>query len=209
MHRNRPLTVLLSVLLVLSLACSFFGQVFGSQDPVQIPTQDSGQDTGRREVSAEPPTLPTPPIPAAAPGDTPDEQAVNYADQLASGENRLAVWMGVYDALGIPIIGQDGVPLGSTGDDPIGPRYWQIWYASGLDLPGRGIPLADVGRLFVNGLPELDGTDIGAMLLSDLRQAAQSDNSQVRLLGLFVRERTCAAPRMWIFWRLPLHQIQP
>jgi hypothetical protein len=182
MHKNRPLTVLLSTLLILSLACSTIGQLFASQN------------SGKREVSSEPPTLPAPPKPASAPQDTPDEQAVYFADQLAAGENHLAVWMGVYDALGIPVIGQDGVPLGSTGDDPIGPRFWQVWYSSGLDLPGRGIPLQDVGRLFANGLPDMDGTAFGAMLLDDLRLAAQSNEPRVRLLGLFVRERILRGP---------------
>jgi hypothetical protein len=130
----------------------------------------------------------------SAPQGTPDEQAIYFADQLASGKNRLAVWMGVYDALGVPLIGQDGAPLGSTGDDPIGPRFWLVWYASGLDLPGRGIPLQDVGRLFAAGLPDIDGTGAGGLLLADLRLAAQSNSPQVRLMGLFVRERILRGP---------------
>ena len=182
MHKNHPFTVLLSTLLILSLACSTIGQLFANQN------------SGKREVSSEPPTLPAPPKPLSATQGTPDEQAVYFAEQLTSGENRLAVWMGLYDALGIPVIGQDGMPLGSTGDDPIGPRFWQMWYSSGLDLPGRGIPLQDVGRLFANGLPDMDGTGFGAMLLDDLRLAAQSNDPHVRLMGQFVRERVLRGP---------------
>lgn len=182
MHKNRRLTVLFSTLMLVSLGCNFVGQLFGSQG------------SGRREVSHEPPTLPAPPKPASAPQGTPDERAVYFADQLASGENRLAGWMGLYDALGVPVIDQDGTPLGSTGDDPIGPRYWQVWYASGLDLPGRGIPLSDAGRLIGAGLPQMDSATLGSVLLDDVRLAAQSEEPQVRLAGAFVRERVLRGP---------------
>jgi hypothetical protein len=142
----------------------------------------------------EPPVLPAPPAPLALPQGTPEEQAVALADALVSPENRLAAWLGVYDALGIPVIGQDGAPVGATGDDPIGPRFWQVWYASVLDLPGRGIPLSDAGRLMTAGLEGMEGTDLGSVLLDDLRGAALSDDPQVRLLGLFVRERVLRGP---------------
>ncbi|MFY9557065.1 MAG: hypothetical protein WAV47_20330, partial [Blastocatellia bacterium] len=120
---------------------------------------------------------------------TPAEQAVYFANLLASRDTRLAGWLGLYDALGIPVVGQDGASLGSTGDDPIGPRYWQLWFASGLDQKGRGIPVSDAGRLIAAGSPELDGGVLGAILLNDLRLAVQSSDSQVRLMGMFVRER--------------------
>lgn len=100
----------------------------------------------------------------------------------------------MYDSLGIPVIGQDGTPAGTTGDDPIGPYFWQVWYASVLDLPGRGIPLSDAGRLLMVGLEGMETADVGPILLQDLRDAAQSDDPQLRLLGLFVRERVLRGP---------------
>ena len=51
--------------------------------------------------------------------------------------------------------------LTSTGDDPIGPRYWNLWYTSGLDQPGRGIPLTNAGRLIAVGTPGVDGIYFG------------------------------------------------
>src|SRR5262249_26838215 len=142
-----------------------------------------------KTVSYPPPKLPAPPKPATLPEGTSEERAVKFADLLASPETRLSAWLGVYDALGIPVLGQDGVAVGSTKDDPIGPRFWQVWYASGLDLPKRGIPLSDVGRLLTVGLPGIDGKALGQLLLEDLRLALQSSDPQVRLLGKFVRER--------------------
>lgn len=135
------------------------------------------------------PALSAPPKPLASKGGTPEEQAVHYADLLATPATRLAGWLGLYDTLGIPVVGQNGAPLGTTADDPIGPRYWQIWYASGLDRKGRGLPLTDAARLLAIGTPKLDGKALGAALLSDLRLALKSSDPQVRLMGSFVRER--------------------
>jgi len=167
------LTVLFSVLMSFALGCNF----------VPMLSQD------KRTVSTETPVLPAPPRPASAISGTPEAQAVYFADLLASPDTRLAGWLGLYDALGIPVVGQDGIPLGSTGDDPIGPRYWQIWYASGLDRKDRGIPISDAGRLLGAGTPDLNGASLGPALLNDLKLALKSSDPQVRLMGMFVRER--------------------
>ena len=199
MKLKRSIHCLISITLILSLTlgCGFLDGLVGTSVPNQDVPGQTGVPGGQiqyRQVSPIPPLLPAPPIPASAPQTTPDEQALYFADQLASGNDHLAVWMGLYDTLGIPLISEEGSPLGNTGEDPIGPRFWTMWYTSGLDLPGRGIPLEDVGRLFANALPDMDGTGFGAMLLDGLRQAAQSNNPQVRLLGLFVRERILRGP---------------
>jgi hypothetical protein len=173
MRRNR-LALPFSVLIICALGCNLLPKFFKEK---------------RTPLSTVAPQLPAPPGRAALLPGTPEEQAVYFADLLASPETRLSGWLGIYDALDIPVIGQDGVTLGSTGDDPIGPRYWQIWYASGLDRKGRGIPLSDAGRLLVAGMPDLDGGAMGAALLNDLKRAVKSSDPQVRLLGMFVRER--------------------
>ena len=149
----------------------------------------TGLSQHRQALSTTPPELPAPPRPASVKKGTPEEQAIYFADLLKSADTRLAGWLGLYDALGIPVLGQNGTSLGSTGDDPIGPRYWQLWYASGLDKNGRGIPLRDAGRLIAAGSPELDGRTFGPALLNDLRFAIKSSDPQVRLMGMFVRER--------------------
>jgi hypothetical protein len=174
MKSKRWLAVLLSGLMIFTLGCNLFTKLFQGK---------------RTAVSTVAPTLPAPPRPASVIKGTPEEQAVYFANLLASPDTRLAGWLGLYDALGIPVLGQDGASLGSISDDPIGPRYWQLWYASGLDKKGRGIPLRDAGRLIAAGTPELDGVAIGAALLNDLRLALKSSDPQVRLMGMFVRER--------------------
>jgi hypothetical protein len=166
---------------------------------------NAGSDTSKKTAKYPPPKLRAPPKPASVAEGTPEERAVKFADLVDPGSssfssssallgyivrgNRLSGWLGLYDALGVPVLGQDGVALGSTKDDPIGPRYWQVWYACGLDLPKRGISLSDAGRLFVVGLPEVDSSAFGEVLLDDLRLALQSSDPRVRLMGKFVRER--------------------
>src|SRR5258706_5215075 len=174
MKDKRWLLVLISVLVIFSLGCGFFTKLFQPKNTA---------------LSTRPATVPPHPKPAIAIKGTPEEQSIYFADLLASPDTRLAGWLGLYDALGIPVVGQGGMKLGSTGDDPIGPQYWQIWYASGLDTKGRGIPLRDAGRLIAAGSPELDGAAFGAALLNDLRLAIKSSDPQVRLMGMFVRER--------------------
>ncbi|HKO92004.1 MAG TPA: hypothetical protein VJU61_12665, partial [Polyangiaceae bacterium] len=141
-----------------------------------------------------PVTLPTPPTPGSLVKGTAQEQAAQFGDLLASPVTRLAAWLGVYDALAIPVLGQDGVALGSTGDDPIGPQYWEVWYASGLDREGRGVPLSDAGRMLAVGAPGASGSEWGRVLLDDLRRALESQDPQTRLLGLLVRERILRGP---------------
>lgn len=148
----------------------------------------------------KPPVLLRPPLPPLIATDTPESRAVAFAKGLQSPKDRLAYWLGVYDAIGVPVIDQDGYSVGITSDDPIGPRYWQVWYASQLDLPGRGISLIDAGRLLSAGLPELNffnfagAPSLGSILLSDIRNAAESSDQHVRFLGKFIQERVLRGP---------------
>lgn len=173
---RRSIALVLAVLVLFSSGCDRVSRLF-SKKQKGVP------------VSTVTPTLPAPPRPSASRNGTPEERAAYYADLVAAPTTRLAGWLSLYDALGVPVVGQDGLPLGITADDPIGPRFWQIWYASGLDKKGRGLPLTDAGRLIGIGTPQLDGRVAGAALLDDLRQASKSSDPQVRLMGLFVRER--------------------
>ena len=186
MKQNRTrLSILLSIPILFSLSCSLLS-----------PPGDM-QGLQRSVVGRQPPDLPIPPAVLEAPQGETSTQASFFASQLASKNPnaRLAAWLGIYQALGVPVIGQDGKPLfKKTGDDPIGPRFWQVWYASGLDLPGRGITFKEVGQIFAAALPGSEGASFGQLLLDDLRQAAKSKKPAVQLLGLFVRERVLRGP---------------
>ena len=94
----------------------------------------------------------------------------------------------MYDFFEVPVL-QDGTPVGSTGDDPVGIPYWQVWYASGLDLRNGGLVLGDAGRILAACLTGSDNTAVDSLLLDDLRGAAQSTDPKVAVLGLFIRER--------------------
>lgn len=140
--------------------------------------------------------LPKPPAPLAVPAGTPEEQAVALANAVGPESlNRLAGWLAVYQALGIPILANDGSPIG-TGDDPIGPPYWQVWYVTGWGNPKYGFPLTDFAKIFsAAGEAPFDSQRAAEALLEDLRSAAVSEDPQVKLFGLFVAEMVKRGPR--------------
>src|SRR5688572_14800127 len=98
--------LLIVLLLIFALGCNSFTRYFRD----------------KRTLSSVPPALPAPPRLAPMIKGSPEQQAIYFADLLDSPDTRLTGWLGLYDALGIPVVGQDGISLGSTGDDPIGPR---------------------------------------------------------------------------------------
>jgi hypothetical protein len=176
------------------LSCNL--ATFTGQGATSTPGPVQGQDaTGTPApvqgdvVPVSSPALPTPPAPLAVSLQDPEQSAHTLADALA-GPDRLAAWLGLYKALGIPVIGEDRKALDGS-DDPIGPGYWQVWYSAGLDLPGRGIRLSDAGRLlgFVFQLKPEDSQALGETLLSDLQTARRSQDPAVHLLGAVARER--------------------
>lgn len=191
-----PLSRLVSAVLVATMLISCNPVTFMVQDATSTPGPLQGQDATSTPApdqgEVEPvssPELPAPPPPLAVSLQEPEESARTLVDALAGPDN-LAAWLGLYQALGIPVIGEDGMALDGS-DDPIGPAYWQVWYSAGLDLPGRGIPLSDAGRLlgFVFELDPEDSQTLGENLLADLQTALRSQDAAVRLLGAVARER--------------------
>lgn len=181
--RNR-LMGMIAVIVIFSLGCGLVDQALGSTS------------TSPQQVNHQPPALPQPPILPAIPTGSEEQKAAYIADLLASGDaaTRLSAWLGIYDALGIPVINEDGFPITNTGDDPIGPHYWLVWVNSGYDLPGRGITLMDAGRLLAAGLPGFESNSLSQVFNDDLRNTLNSTDPQVRLMGNFVRERILRGP---------------
>ena len=188
MKTKRKNLMLVSTLILFSLACQFMNDLF-EITPTTVPALETSP--GSRTVSPTAPDLPTPPQALLPPPGTSAGQAAALADALQSNDanQRLSAWLGVYQALMIPVIGQEGAPLDTFNDDPIGPRFWQVWYASGLDLPGRGISLTNAGQLLAAGMPGENGIDLSRTLLEDLRSATQNPDPVVQMMGFFVRER--------------------
>jgi hypothetical protein len=184
MQKNvMPIGAFLKLCLVISalLFLSWAGWRYFSTKAISEPT--GGYDS----TSAPMPKIPPPPTPSAALDGPPDVQAIHFADLLEKPESKLSGWLGIYDALGIPVIDANGHAVGTTGDDPIGPRFWQLWYM-GAEPTGRGIPLRDATRLLGAGQITLD-PDIGQTLLQDLQYLMTSEDSRSQLLGRFLRER--------------------
>ena len=202
MIKTKPSLVFFSLLMVFSLGCNLFtntlpdavqDQDLPASSPVPLQEQDFPASSPAPEqgvvLPVSSPILPAPPEPLAVSPQDPEQAASTLADALAGPEN-LAAWLGLYQALGIPVIGEERTALDGS-DDPIGPPYWQVWYAASLDMPGHGILVSDAGRLLglAFGMDAEDSQALGETLLSDLRLALQSQDPAVRLMGAVARER--------------------
>ena len=82
----------------------------------------------------------------------------------------LAAWIAAYDTLRIPVLDPSGIAVGTTGDDPIGPGFWQLWMAGGLRRAGAGMPLTDVARLLTDDAS--GASEMATSMLADLSAGA-------------------------------------
>ena len=134
--------------------------------------------------------IPDPPAAAPAPVGGADEQAAALAKALTvGGQQTLAPLLTAYTLSGIPIAAPNERIGGSEGDDPVGPAWWQVWL-SAAGNPKVGIPLADVGRLIAAADPSgsLDGPQLAAALLVDLRAMATSEDDHLRFFAQLIRQ---------------------
>jgi hypothetical protein len=141
--------------------------------------------------------VPTPPTAAALPDGTPEDQATALAELTdAAKGDPLPGWLTVYDAVGVPVIGQDGRPIGVDGGVPIGPDWWSVWSAVRMANPKLGIGMVDLGVLLVDidATDRPDGAVLGAALLDDLRADIASGDPARELFGAFIREKVRRGP---------------
>jgi len=140
--------------------------------------------------------VPPPPTPMPPPSGDLQQRAAAFAAAIApEGEGRLAAWLALYEALGIPVLDDSGAALGSTDDDPIGPRYWRVWYTAELTQSKMGFSLADYVGLF--GLQE-DGLDVDSAaeaLLADLRAGLSAEDERAGLFAHVIAEVVADGPR--------------
>lgn len=187
---GRSLRGFIHAALILSLvasACNLPFLPFQTITPIQSEPNSPESTPTPIPIEAQ---LPEPPARLPILEGTPEEQAVALAEAVGSDSpDPLAGWLTVYDAFGIPVFGSDDIPLGTTGDDPVGPPFWRVWYMSGMSASGFGFLLTDFVKVFAEpGDVSFNSQEFGTVLLEDLRAAAISDDPQVRLFGLFTAE---------------------
>ena len=141
--------------------------------------------------------VPSPPDPAPQPQGTPEQRAVALAE-LVDPDNGdpLPGWRTVYDALGVPMIGPDGAPLGVAGEVPLGPEWWRVWSSTRVANPDLGVGIVDLGAVLAPDETgaRRDGAAYGAALLDDLRADIESGDEARQLFGQFIRERVRRGP---------------
>lgn len=100
--------------------------------------------------SVTPPDVPVPPEPVAVADGDPAAQAAALALATAPNtEGAESAWLAAYDMARIPVLGPTGSALGTTGDDPLGPSWWEVWMVSGAQ-PNQGMPLPDVLKIAIS-----------------------------------------------------------
>jgi hypothetical protein len=195
MKSRSGLYVVISALILASLSCNAVSSLAVPSSSSAVPVLPSSPVATELPPPVTAPELPPPPsIPSLTATDPPG-QAAELAQRLAdAGDNaeRLAAWLAVYQALGIPVIAEDGASMTGTGDDPFGPPYWLVWYSSGMDQPERGILLSDAAKVLSVTRAGDYQENLGSVLLDDLRSAIQSPDATLQLLGLFINERVKA-----------------
>ena len=141
----------------------------------------------------EPVDVPSTPAAAPQPTGTPEARALALADLVdATAADPIPGWLAVYDAIGIPVIGTDGQPVGVADPDvSFGPYWWQVWSVTRLANPSVGIGMVDLSSLIVE---TADGEALGEAMLADLRADIESGDPARQLFGLFVRERIRRGP---------------
>lgn len=139
-----------------------------------------------------PPELKIPDAPAAtaAPTGSVDDQASALAKAVApGGQAALAPLLAAYRAAGIPIIGLDGHPLAGSGDDQVGPGWWQVWLSAG-GSPQFTVSIADATKLLVamKDAPALDTSAVATAALADLRAMAADKDPHRRFFARFIAD---------------------
>ena len=154
----------------------------------------SGPTASLGTAGLPPVVVPPPPAAAALPSGTVDQQAAALATAVApGGQAALAPLLRAYDVAGIPVVGADGKGIGSTGDDPVGANYWQVWVSAGAN-PKAGIPLSDLAKVLIampDALP-IDTDAAATDLLGDLRTMSADSDAHRRFFARFVLDRAAA-----------------
>ena len=160
-----------------------------SVSPTTAVTPGAAQPTGDAS-GVVPPPVPDPP--GAAP--IPDGDALGQATALAEASEPGspggdAAWLTAYELAGIPVFAADGAPLGGTGDDPLGPNWWQVWMLTDT-TPGQGIWLSDAIKIVVSpddrAATEEEAAEATLAFLDDLRAARQSADPAARFAAEFI-----------------------
>jgi hypothetical protein len=171
-----------------------------STEPLAVggaPSPSAGDPETSAPAAPSTTALPMPTFDDADLPDPPLAVSVDLADPAAAALQLVAAtddglddtgpgWLGVYAAIGIPVRDDPGVTP-AADDDPLGPRWDQVWALGVLARGTASVDLNDVGVAIGAGDP-IDGS----VLLDDLRAAAAGDPVE-QVLARFVQGKSLAA----------------
>lgn len=168
--------------------------------PTEVRTITRGDGTKvklpYRRITPVVPDVPEPPKAFLPPGGA-DGRAKQLAVETEAGGTRAdAAWLTAYDLAGIPVKNNAGKPVGSTGDDPFGPRFSDLWMFA--DSAGNlGLPLTEALALTISPsapLPKEQEAEAAAVFVDDVRSMLRSDSERSRTLGGFLEAKIRPRP---------------
>ena len=160
--------------------------------PTEVRTITRGDGTKvelpYRRITPVVPDVPEPPKAFVAPGNADAQAEQLVAETEAGGTRADAAWLTAYDLAGIPVKNNAGKPVGSTGDDPFGPRFSDLWMFA--DSAGNlGLPLTEALALTISPsapLPVEQVAEAASVFVDDVRSMLRSDSERSRTLGAFL-----------------------
>jgi len=139
-------------------------------------------------------------LPAAAPlpAGTTEQQAAALAEAVAAGtKDSTAAIVAAVLASGYAVRGDDNQITRTVPADQsqgLALDAWMIAASAKLYGNGYGIGLDRLASALAQGLPALKGADVSALVLAGIRDAAKSDQPQVRFWADFLSELGRRAP---------------
>jgi hypothetical protein len=190
-------TAWMAVLAVAASACSGgssdSGDTASTTGSVDVPADAPASTVaGPGSAAVDPPIVPPPPqLPTVT--DDPEAAAAELAaatfDAAGDGGTGVeAAWLAAFDAAGIPVLDDAGLPFGNV-DDLLGPAWWEVWMWAGADsVAGSRLPdvLKAVGSTPDGAMSDVAAEDLAVALLDDLRRGADSDDPTARFTVAFL-----------------------
>jgi hypothetical protein len=124
------------------------------------------------------PVIPAAPVPLKTRG-----PALSRAQELAESskagsKTAEAAWLSAYDLARIPVFSDEGKPIGTTGDDPLGSARWQVWMSAD---GGNGTRLTDAMKIAAvsskGPISEESAKELARFFVEDLRSARDSHDN--------------------------------
>ncbi len=175
------------VVAVMAAACTGAGSPSDTSSTGDSGVESEASDPSTAIPEFDPADLPTVPAAVTVSGADPVSRAAELvaatSDDLADVS---AGWLATYAEFGVPVV---DLRAADQPDDPVGPRWSQVWSIGQASRGTVTIPLYDVATTLAAAVPSADAGDV---LLADLRSASTNPDPTIQTLARFVAAKSVA-----------------